>query len=180
MPQPVAEIVQPLAVVGLEDAVLGIEIADVGQVLVQAQLVVLARLEDRGLERPEVAGEVELALVVELLVGKDQHGILGEGGADGGEIVGGKRLAERDVAHFGGEIGGDRLDGDGHGFLLGSSRSCVWPRLDHRKALACKCLAALCGGDFHDAVLVLRWPLLLGFSTAKAPPTENEFSYSGA
>ena len=115
MPQPVAEIVEALAVVGLEDAVLGIEIADVGHVLVQAQLVILARLEHRGLERAEVAREVELALVVELLVGEDQHGIFGEGGADGGEIVGGERLAEHDVAHFGGEVGGDRLDGDGHG-----------------------------------------------------------------
>ena len=98
-----------------EDAVLGVEIADVGHVLVQAKLVVLARLEDGGLERPEVAREVELALVVELLIGEDQHGILGEGGANGGEIVGGERLAEHDVAHFGGEVRGDRMDGDGHG-----------------------------------------------------------------
>ena len=65
----------------VEDPVLGVEVADVGQVLVQAQLVVLAHLEHGGLERPEVAGEVELALVVEGLVGEDQHGILGEGGA---------------------------------------------------------------------------------------------------
>ena len=127
VPQPVAEIVEPLAVVGVEDAVLGVEIADIGHVLVQAQLVVLARLEDGGLERPEIAREGELALVVELLVGKDQHGVLGEGGADGGEIVGRERPAERDIAHFGGEIRRDRLDGDGHGFLLGFLRSCVWP-----------------------------------------------------
>jgi hypothetical protein len=115
VPQPVAEIVEPLAIVGLEDAVLGIEIADVGHVLVQAELMILARLEHRGLERPEVAREVELAFVVELLVGEDQHRILGEGCADGCEIVGGERLAKHDIAHFGGEVGGDRVDGDGHG-----------------------------------------------------------------
>src|SRR5215217_2913734 len=66
----------------------------------------------------EVAREVELAVVVELLVWEDQHGVLGEGGADGRKVVGGERLAEHDIAHFGGEIGGDRLYGDGHGVLL--------------------------------------------------------------
>ena len=106
VPQPVAEIVEPLAVVGAQDTVLGVEIADIGHVLVQAELVVLARLEDGGFERPEMAREGELALVVELLVGKDQHRVFGEGRANGGEIVGGERLAERDIAHFGGESPG--------------------------------------------------------------------------
>ena len=118
MPQPVAEIVEPLMrSLACEDPVLGVEVADVGHVLVQAQLVVLARLEHGGLERAEIAREVELAVVVEMLVGEDQDGILGEGGADGGEIVGGERLVEVDIAHFGGEARRDRLDGDGHGFL---------------------------------------------------------------
>jgi hypothetical protein len=34
VPQAVAEIVEPLAVVGRQDAVLGIEIADIGHILV--------------------------------------------------------------------------------------------------------------------------------------------------
>ena len=64
---------------------------------------VLAHREHAGLERAEVAGEVEMALVAEGLVGEDQHGVLREGGLDGGDIVGGERPAEVDVADLGGE-----------------------------------------------------------------------------
>ena len=83
----------------------------------QAQLVILAHLEHGGLERPEVAREVELAVVGEGLVREDQHGILGEGRADRGEVVGAERTREIDVADLGGEIRRDGVDGDGQGFL---------------------------------------------------------------
>ena len=83
MPQPVAEIVEALAVAGLEDAVLGVEVADVGQVLVQAQLVVLARL-DLVSSGPKWRAKSSW-LSSSILVGEDEHGILGEGGADGGK-----------------------------------------------------------------------------------------------
>lgn len=39
------------------------------------------------------------------------------GRSDGGEIFDGERFAELDIAHFDGEVGGDRLDGDGHRWL---------------------------------------------------------------
>ena len=68
-----------------------------------------------------MAREVEMALIAEILVGEDQHGIFGEGGADGGEIFSAERLAEIDIAHFGGEIGviGWTVT------VMVSSRSCV-------------------------------------------------------
>jgi thioredoxin-related protein len=77
---------------------------------VQAQLEILAHLEHGGLERPEVAREVELAVVGEGLVREDQHCIPGEGGADRGEVVGAQRAREIDIADFGDEI---RSDSDG-------------------------------------------------------------------
>ena len=117
MPEAVAEIVQALAVAGFEDPVLRIEVADIGQVLVQTQLVILPGLEHGRLEWPEVAREGELRVVLEMLIGEHQHRILGERRADGREIGGSKRLRQVDVAHFGDEIRRCRLDGDGHGWL---------------------------------------------------------------
>src|SRR5216683_1838370 len=78
VPQAIAELVEPDAIVGLEDSVLGVEIADIGHVLVQAHLVILADREHAGLERPEMAREIEMALVAKSLVGKDKHGVAGE------------------------------------------------------------------------------------------------------
>ena len=98
MPQPVAEVVEALAVVGGKDPVFRIEIADVGHVLVQAELVVLPRLEHRGLERAEVAREGELAVVLEMLIGENQDRILCEGRADGGEAAEDRVLADLDMA----------------------------------------------------------------------------------
>ena len=126
VPQAIAELVEPHSVVGLQDLVLGVEIADVGELRLQAHLVIGANREHRGLERPEVAREVEMALVREGLVGEDQHGISGEGRADGGQVLRRKRLAEIDVAHFGGEIRRGRLDGDGHWFLPIPCLGCDW------------------------------------------------------
>ena len=74
----------------------------------------LARLEHGGLERPEVACEIELAVVVEVLVGKHQDGIFCKGRADIGKVGRGQRPAEHHVADLGTECGRDRLDGNGH------------------------------------------------------------------
>ena len=78
---------------------------------------VLAHREHAGLERAEVAGEVEMALVAESLVGEDQHGVLGERSLDRGDIIGGERPTEVDVADLGGERGCDGMDGDGQRLL---------------------------------------------------------------
>ena len=117
MPQPVAELVEPDAVVERQDPVVGIEIADIGHPLVEPHLVVGAQLEDRGLERAEMAREIEVALVAEGLVGEDQHGISGEGRLDGGDVGRLDRPAKIDVADLRGKILGDGMNGDCHGFL---------------------------------------------------------------
>ena len=136
---------------------------------------ILARLEHRGLERAEVACEVELAVVVEFLVGEDQHGVLGEGSADGGEVVGGERLAEHDVAHFGGEIGGDRLYGDGHGVLLGAPNP-VFGRDWTTERPGLQMAGGRPGsGDFMMRLTVWFGALiaLLGLAAAQAAPLDN-------
>ena len=68
MPEAIAEIVEPLTVVGVEHLVLGIKVAHVGEILVQAQLVILACFEHGGLERSEATREFELTVVGERLV----------------------------------------------------------------------------------------------------------------
>ena len=143
----------------------------------QAQLVVLARLEHRGLERAEVAREVELALVVEFLVGEDQHGVLGEGGADGGEVVGGERLAEHDIAHFGGEIGGDRLYGDGHGVPPGCVPILCLAVIGPPNGPACKWREGVPAVETFMMRLKVWFgvfiALLLGLAAAQAAPLDN-------
>ena len=113
VPEAIAEIVETLAVVRLEDAVFGVEIADIGHVLVQAQVMALARHEDGRLQWTEMACEGELAVVVEFLVGEDQNRILCESLADRGEVLG-RDLVQGDIADFGHEVGRHGMDRHSH------------------------------------------------------------------
>jgi hypothetical protein len=86
---------------------------------------------------PKWRREIEMALVVERLVGEDQHGIACEGGLDRGDVVGRERPAEIDVADLGGERGRDGVDGDGQWFLPIPCLAVIGPLKDG----GCKCLS---------------------------------------
>ena len=75
MPQPVAELEQPSSRVLAPDFVVGVEIGNVGEFLAHAQFRILAKERDRGLERTEISGEIEMLILRELLIWKDQHRI---------------------------------------------------------------------------------------------------------
>jgi hypothetical protein len=63
----------------------------------------------------ETLGEVELLFVGEILVAEHQHGVLVHAGADRLQRRAIVHLAQVDRAHFAGEDGRERRDGDGHG-----------------------------------------------------------------
>ena len=72
VPEPVAELEHALPAFLAPHLIVGIEVGNVGKLLAHAQLGVLAIQRDRGLERAEVPREVEMLVLRELLVGKDQ------------------------------------------------------------------------------------------------------------
>ena len=115
VPQPVAQLEHALPRILAPHFVFRIEIGDVGEFLAHAQLGILAMQRDRGLERPEVPREVEVLVLRQMLVGKDQHRIFGEGVLDRLQVWRRERRRQIDIADLGGKIWRDRTDGDGHG-----------------------------------------------------------------
>jgi hypothetical protein len=92
---------------------------------VQAQLVVLARLEDGGLERPEMPRKVELAFVVEFLSGKTSTAYLVKAArmaARSSAAIGPPSVTSPTSAAKSGVIGWTVMV---TGSSCGSSRSCV-------------------------------------------------------
>ena len=65
----------------------------------------------------ETLGEVELLLVGEILIAEHQHGVRVHAGADRFQRGAIMHLAQIDRAHFAGEYGRERGDGDGHEML---------------------------------------------------------------
>jgi hypothetical protein len=70
----------------------------------------------------ETSSEVELLFVGEILIAEHQHGVLVHAGADRLQRLAIMHLAQVDRAHFAGEYGRERRDGDGHGCLLRGER----------------------------------------------------------
>ena len=122
VPQPVAHLEHALPGILAPHLVFRIEIGNVGEFLAQAQLGVLAMQRDRGLQRPEIPGEVEMLVLRQLLVGEDQHRVFGESILDRVEVGRLERRRQIDVADLGSKVLRDRTDGDGHGRRLPISR----------------------------------------------------------
>jgi hypothetical protein len=97
---------------------------NVGEFLGHTQLRLIdVEARDRGLERAELAREIEVLVLIEMLVGKDQHRVFGERLLDGRKVGRRELAAEIDIADFRGEAFGNRNDGDGHGTSPAFDRS---------------------------------------------------------
>ena len=96
------------------DLVVVIEVRDVGEFLAHPQRRVLAIDADRGLQRAEVLGKIEMLVLREMLIGEDQDRIVREGVLDGLDDRGVERTRQVDIADFSCEARRNRNDGDGH------------------------------------------------------------------
>ena len=106
--------------VDVEHLAVAVEIGNVGDLVARQAMFYAAMpgLLRRGMDRPEVAGEVDLLVVGKSLVVEDDDRIAVDGGRDGVVVGGGKRLGEVDAGHFAHEQGMQLLDGDAHERLL--------------------------------------------------------------
>ena len=118
MPQPVAELEHALPAFLAPHFIVGAEVGDVGEFLAHAQLRILAMQRDSGLQRSEMPREIEMLILRQMLIGKDQHRVGRERVFDVGKIGRRQRRRQIDVADFGGKARRDRTDGDGHGRCL--------------------------------------------------------------
>src|SRR5262249_20375575 len=99
---------------------------------------------DRGLERAEVPREVEMLIRREMLIGKDQDCVLREGVFDRLHIRGVDWPSQVDVADFGRKAWRDRINGDGHGHVLGARGFAGVAGIESWRTKACNRL----GSDF--------------------------------
>ena len=76
------------------------------------------RLLRRGMDRAEIAGEVDLLVIGQRLVVKDHDRIAVDRVLDGIAVGGLQRTCKVDAGNLGHEIGMRRLDGDAHNRLL--------------------------------------------------------------
>ena len=120
VPQAIGQPVEPALAVGLEDLAVAVEVGDVGDLgAVEAMLDAgMPRLLGRRMDRAEMAGEIDLLLVGELLVAKDHDRVAVDRVLDGVAVGGLQRLREVDAGNLGDELRLGRLDGDAHNRLL--------------------------------------------------------------
>jgi hypothetical protein len=115
VPQAVGDRGGAHAVVRVADLAVRADVGDVGQCLVAEPVAPDGRGGSAGMQRAvETLGEVELLFVGEILVAEHQHGVLVHVGADCFQRLSIMHLAQVDRAHFAGEDGRERRDGDGH------------------------------------------------------------------
>ena len=120
MPEPVGQPVESALAVLFEDVRIAIEVGDVGN-LVPHQAVLdpaMPRLLRRRMDRPEMAGEVDLLVVRKLLVVEHDDRIAVDGRHDGVPVGCRQRLGKVDPGNLGEELRLGRLDGDAHDHLL--------------------------------------------------------------
>ena len=99
MPEPVAELIEAARVVAPAQPALFVEIGDVRHFRPQPAVYIGAAAA-RDLQLAEMAGECHLALVVEMLAAKDQHGVAVDrfgNGVDRGSL---ERPADIDAAYL--------------------------------------------------------------------------------
>ena len=116
MPQPVAQLEEPLAVVGRDDLAVPVEVGEIAHARAQPAL---RRLADGArphllLERPECAAEGELLLVGDVLVVEHQHGVAVHAGVDRRGVRGAERLAEIEARDLAADDRVKRPDFEGH------------------------------------------------------------------
>ena len=120
MPQAVGQPVEPALAVGFEHLAVTVEIGNVGDVVArQAMLDAgMPRLLGGGMDRSEMAGEIDLLVVGEFLVVKDHDRIAVDRVLDGIAVGGLQRACKVDAGNLCREIGMRGLDGDAHDRLL--------------------------------------------------------------
>ncbi len=120
MPEPVAQLEEPLAVVGRHDLAVLVEVGEIADPGAQP---IVRRLADGagpglGFERAEVLREGDLLLVGDVLAMEDEHGEAVHAVIDRRGVLAADRLGQVDARHLAGEPGMDLPDGRGHGGLL--------------------------------------------------------------
>ena len=111
MPELVALVIEHPPVVGRQRVALGVHVGEIGDLRGHARVL---RDAARGLlQRAEAAGEGYLLVVGQVLIVKDQHGVLLEGGADLDErgIVDVAQVGAHDLGR---EMRVQLADGDAH------------------------------------------------------------------
>ena len=78
MPKPVAQLKQALSAFLAPYIVFVVEVGHISKLLAHAQRLILSIKGDGGLKRSEVLGEVEMLVLREMLIRKDQDRVLGE------------------------------------------------------------------------------------------------------
>ncbi len=124
MPEHVAEAEEPRAVVARQYLLVAIDVGNVVDLHAQTP-VGLLDVAGRQLERPEIAGECQLLLVVEALVAKDQDGEAIHPRLDRGYRLAIDAPAQIDAAYLADESGVRRvggLDGQRHFVSLPRTR----------------------------------------------------------
>src|SRR5271169_2340696 len=110
MPHPVGHLEHALAAFLAPDRVARIEIGHVREGRGNAQRRILPYRMDAGLERAEVAREIEMLVCGQLLIGEYEHGIAVERRFDFHLILMGQGLGEVDIADLGGKGFGNGID----------------------------------------------------------------------
>ncbi len=103
MPELVAEVEHPPAVIGAEQLAVEVDVRDVGHLLVLQPLLVDIHHAAGLLQRAERLAEGHLLVVVQLLVAEDEDGIAVHRPVDLGAEGRVRRLAQVDALDFGSE-----------------------------------------------------------------------------
>lgn len=124
MPQAVTQIREAPPVVDLHDPTLGVEIRHIGHVGMGEPPLVCRDLRRISLESPEMLGEGYLLVVVDMLVGEDQHGVAVHRGFDVHDDIGAEWRVQVDVGCLGYEVLVLGLEGKSHGDHCGLIPTC--------------------------------------------------------
>jgi hypothetical protein len=116
MPQPVAQLEEPLAIVGRDDLAILVEVGEIGDSLTEAGF---RRLADCAgplldLERTEIPREGDLLLIGDVLVVKNQHTVAIHRILDGDSVLAADRLGEVDARRLSSKDRMELPDGDRH------------------------------------------------------------------
>ena len=116
VPEPVAQLEEPLAVVARNDLAVLVEVGQIADPGAEAALRCLADVAGPGLdlELAEVAREGDLLRVGDVLAVKDQHRMPVHALVDRGGVLAAERLRQIDAGNLADEHGMDLFDGERH------------------------------------------------------------------
>src|SRR3974390_683722 len=118
MPEPVAKLEQAYSAFSAPELIVVIEVGNVGKFLAQAQPRFAAIDRNRCLKRAEQTRKIKMLVRRQMLIRKNQDGVLRKRFPDREEVGSCDRLRQINIANLGDKPRGNRADARGHDAIL--------------------------------------------------------------